>query len=550
MEGGAYNFGAGDPRKLASPDDWGVERTIRGHALVELLVRAGTSELSKIRQVRIRGARVAGEVDLSHAEVLAAVRLDRCLLEQSVILEFARTRTLRFETCSLVSLKATGASIEGDLRIRRSYVQGVISLIDTRVRQSVVLSGSTIAGDGGRALDADRLRVGGNVFLNRISTNDKMTSNADAFRANGEVRLLGARIDGQLNCSGGRFKNPGKIALLASSAQIGGSVFLSDGFLATGQVRLLSARIGGQLRCSKGRFNCPGDVALSASSAHITGSVSMTNKFHATGEVRLMRTRIGGQLNCTGGRFDNPEGTALNLQTAQANLLMLCNLAFGTAGRFDLVGAKISILADDASLSSVQDVSLRLDGFVYEQIAPKSPKDVGTRLQWLKRQPGGYHPQPFDQLVAVLRRNGQDQEASEVLIAKRRARRRVLQGWWSKRWDEFLDFTVLYGWQAWRPLLLGGAVFLISFVLVSAADATGYVDNFSDATLPYTSFIHTLDVFLPIVDLGVESHWMIDTSNNDAFAWLVMWFLWALKLVGWGTVTLALAALTGVVKRE
>ena len=308
-------------------------------------IRAGTSELSKIRQVRIRGARVAGEVDLSHAEVLAAVRLDRCLLEQSVILEFARTRTLRFETCSLVSLKATGASIEGDLRIRRSYVQGVISLIDTRVRQSVVLSGSTIAGDGGRALDADRLRVGGNVFLNRISTNDKMTSNADAFRANGEVRLLGARIDGQLNCSGGRFKNPGKIALLASSAQIGGSVFLSDGFLATGQVRLLSARIGGQLRCSKGRFNCPGDVALSASSAHITGSVSMTNKFHATGEVRLMRTRIGGQLNCTGGRFDNPEGTALNLQTAQANLLMLRNLAFGTAGRFDLVGAKISILA-------------------------------------------------------------------------------------------------------------------------------------------------------------------------------------------------------------
>ena len=501
MKGRACDIGAGDPRELASPDDWGGERTIRGHALVELLVRAGTSELSKIRQVRIQGARVAGEVDLSHADVLAAVRLDRCLLEQSVILEFARTRTLRFETCSLASLKATGASIEGRLRIRRSDVQGVIVLIDARVRQSVVLSGSTIADDGGRALNADRLRVGGNVFLNRISTNDKMTSNADAFRAKGEVRLLGARIDGQLNCSGGRFKNPGKIALFASSAQI-------------------------------------------------TGNVSMTNKFHATGEVRLMRTRIGGQLNCTGGRFDNPEGTALNLQTAQANLLMLRNLAFGTAGRFDLVGAKISILADDASLSSVQDVSLRLDGFVYEQIAPKSPKDVGTRLQWLKRQPGGYHPQPFDQLVAVLRRNGQDQEASEVLIAKRRARRRVLQGWWSKRWDEFLDFTVLYGWQAWRPLVVGFVLFVYVLGLLICVQAVGLLNSSADSVSPYHPFIHALDVFLPIVDLGIESRWVIDTARGGSLAWLVLVYLWLLKLVGWGTVTLALAALTGVVKRE
>ena len=50
------------------------------------------------------------------------------------------------------------------------------------------------------------------------------------------------------------------------------------------------------------------------------------------------------------------------------------------------------------------------------------------------------------------------------------------------------------------------------------------------------------------MELATKSRWAIDTANGGAFAWLVMAFLWALKLVGWGTVTLALAALTGIVK--
>ena len=578
----------------------------------------------------------------------AAVHFECCVFTDSVILEFARTRPLRLDNCALASVKARGVSIDGVLRIRRSDIQGSISLIDATVSQSVRLSGSTIAGDAGLALIANRLRVGGNLFLNRLSTKSNSPDGVEPFSATGEVRLLGVRIDGQLNCSGGRFKNPGGIALFASSAQIAGNVFLSDGFKATGQVRLLSTRIGGQLNCSGSRFKNPGKTALKASSARVSGSVLLRDGFRATGQVRLLSARIGGQLNCSGGRFknprkvalnasssdisrsvflsdgfratgevrllsariggqlicsdgrfknprrvalsassseisrsvflrdgfhstgavrlvgtkiggrldcrsgrfDNPGRTALDLQEARMTSLVLRGPSLQIAGDVHLFGATTSALADDPVALEGQSASLNLDGFVYERFATSSPQDVKTRLRWLEFQPEGYYPQPFDQLAVVFRRSGQDQEATKVLIEKRRERRKMLQGWWSKRWDAFWDWSVRYGWQAWRPLAGGTVVFLVVIGLVSVAQAAGLVVNLSEKASPYSSFIHALDVFLPVVDLSVESRWTINTASGGAFAWLVMWFLWALKLVGWVAISLALAALTGIVKRE
>ncbi len=543
-------MGSGDPRKLASSHDWGADRKIRGHVLAELLRRAGTDELPEIRRVRIRGARITGKVDLSHAEILVAVDFDRCLFEKVILLEYARIRRLQLNVCVLRSLRARGVSIAGPLGIRRSDVRGTVRLIDATVSQSVTFSGSTIAGVDGLALIADRIEVGGNLFLNRVVTKIEPPSEPEVFRATGAVRLLGARIDEQLNCIGGRFRNPGKVALFASSAQVGGNVYLSDGFHATGQVRLLSMRIGGQLSCSNGRFECPQDVALSASSARINGRVAMTHSFHATGEVRLMRARIGGQLNCSGGRFVNPKGTSLNLQTAQANSILLRNLAPDTAGRIDLVGSKVSILADDESSACLEGVSLRLDGFVYDYIAPESPQDVRTRLRWLRLQGPGYHPQPYDQLAEVFRRSGREQEARDVLISKRRARRESLRRWYSKIWDILVDWTLLYGWHPWRPLVAGALVLLVAIGLVFGAQDAGLIVGQSDRISSFHPLVYALDVFLPIIDLGVESSWTIDTSGDSQRAWLITWYLWFVKVVGWGTMTLALAALTGIVKRD
>ncbi len=805
MSGQPCNFGDGDPGELAAGAAWGPERTIRGHVLAALLVGVGSIGPPAIRQVHIQGARIIGEVDLRHSELALAVQLERCIFEHGVILVEARTRALRFSTCTLASVDATGALVDGLLGIGHSKIERGVSLLEAKVSNSVLLSGSKIVGDARPALSADRLEAGGGLSLDegfhatgevrllgaqitgqlicsggrfdnpggvalgadRANIQDdarldngfhatgqvrllgtqiagqlicsggrfenpgdralaadgavvgasvvlselpnsstsflaigtvqltgariagqlncsggrfdnphgdalvadeaeisagvfliKTPGTAAGFHASGVVRLPGARIVGQLNCSGGRFDNPNSVALVADAADIRGDVNLGNGLHAAGEVRLLNARIGGQLICAGGRFenpasralsadgtevdgsvllggipgaarfhatgevrlpgaqiagllNCAGGrfenpegTALAADSAeivgtvllgklngadgfHATGEVRLVNArisdqldcaggrfenpgkialsadrvdirrgarlasgFHATGEVRLPGARIGGQLICSGGRFEDPEGKALNLHEARLDELLLCDIEIGTAGQINLHGTKVSLLADDPVALASQGITLHLDGFVYERIASNSPQDVSTRLQWLERQRPGYHPQPFDQLAAVFQRSGRDHEATRVLIEKRRKRRETLQGWWRKFGDALLDLSVLYGWQAWRPLAAGFAIFLLVFGLVLAAQAVGLIVSLSDVASPYNPFIHALDVFLPIVDLGVESRWTIDTANGGAFAWLVMAFLWTLKLVGWGTVTLALAALTGIVKRD
>ena len=506
----------------------------------------------------------------------------------------------RFENRQGHAFRAEHAQIDGNVFLgmqpgttNRFHATGEVRLSGARIGNDLNCSGARFENRQGHAFRAEHAQIDGNVFLGM------QPGTTNRFHATGEVRLSGARIGGDLDCTGGLFENSESDALSADRISVGDNLHLQCGFHATGEVRFLSARIGGDLDCTGGRFENSEGAALGADGADIRGNAFLKSDFHATGEVRFPGARIGGDLDCTGGRFENSggdalsadsaevrgnatlrdgfnatgtvrfpdakigsnfaisdatlskeNGNALNLRNMRAAALWLRGSRLKISGTLDFRSAQVGMLADTPQALS-DAVTLHIDGFVYERIAPDSSQNVKTRLQWLERQSEGYHPQPYDQLAEVFRRNGQDYEAREVLIAKRRKRRKtLLHGWPHRFWDCFLDRSVLYGWQPWRPLMAGVGVFLLAFVLVFAARTKGLVVSLPDTVSPYHSFIHALDVFLPIIDLGVESRWTINTANGSAFAWVVIGFLWFLKLVGWGTVTLALAALTGVVKRE
>lgn len=76
------------------------------------------------------------------------------------------------------------------------------------------------------------------------------------FSADGEVRLVGANLSGDLDAEGGHFKNPGKTALSADGLKAA-SVFLRDGFSADGEVRLQEANLSGVLEAEGGHCGCP-----------------------------------------------------------------------------------------------------------------------------------------------------------------------------------------------------------------------------------------------------------------------------------------------------
>ena len=157
----------------------------------------------------------------------------------------------------------------------------------------------------------------------------------EGVEATGAVRLLGAKLGGDLACVGATFRaekdaagNPGD-ALSADGLEARGDVCLDD-FEATGAVRLLGAKLDGSLECDGATFRAEKDAegkagnALSADRLEARANVFLRG-VTATGEVRLLGAKLGGNLECDGATFraekdaEGNAGRALNLDGARVS---------------------------------------------------------------------------------------------------------------------------------------------------------------------------------------------------------------------------------------
>ena len=224
--------------------------------------------------------------------------------------------------------------------------------------------------------------------------------------------------------------------LFADRLTTAGSVFLRYGFEAAGTVRLLGAKIGGNLECDGGKFlgkNKDGN-ALYADWLITTGSVFLRHGFEAAGAVRLLGAKIGADLDCVGGKFMG-QGTAFHLQGAKVTGAFIWrDLPERPKGLVYLGTAEVGTLVDDPKCWP--EGRVMLDGFCYGRIAA-GPTDYESRRDWLERQPEThltieFKPQPFEQLAKVLREMGHVEDAKRIAILKRRYQRRaVFQREWS-----------------------------------------------------------------------------------------------------------------------
>lgn len=147
-----------------------------------------------------------------------------------------------------------GAKLPFDLKLRDCRFDSTITLVGARCR-TISLDGSHLVG-----LMGDRLQLDGGLFLRGV-------------HASGATRLAGARIKGDLTCSGGQLNSVDSPALHFDGAEIGGAVFLNGGFRARGATSLAGARIAGDLACNGGRFENARDYALACDNAKIDGAL-------------------------------------------------------------------------------------------------------------------------------------------------------------------------------------------------------------------------------------------------------------------------------------
>jgi hypothetical protein len=247
--GAQLDLANGQTVDKATMRSWGESRTCRASVLRDILLGRLAADPDP-HGLRLRGARIAGQVDLENLVTDVWLELEDCLLEEGIVARDARLPGLwltgcqiehpteppvdcRRLTCGILGL--TGSTVIGHAE------GGAVYLDQANVSGIVDCTEMVVCNDCGPALDANTFRVGQNVRLD-----GEFTGSGDE----GAVSLLGGRIGGQLLFEGAKLRNDSGPALGAQSLQVGTHMFLRYGFTASGggegaAVSLRGAQIGG-----------------------------------------------------------------------------------------------------------------------------------------------------------------------------------------------------------------------------------------------------------------------------------------------------------------
>ena len=242
------------PFDLTAMQAWGPERTVRAAVLRELLVAQRWPV--HVKGVQMRGARISGRLDLEATTLRCLVRLEDCYFDdpEPFNLDYATVSLLTLTRCHLAGLSGDTLTVTKHLDLSCSTFTGALRLPGADIAGNLICSGTQLNGarSDGLALEADRMKVGGGVFLDGWTTAD---GTVQPFSAAGAVRLAATEIGGCLSCSGAQLSGGSTdgYALIGFGMKAGRGVFLDGGFTAAKAIDLTGADVTGNLSCRGGR---------------------------------------------------------------------------------------------------------------------------------------------------------------------------------------------------------------------------------------------------------------------------------------------------------
>jgi hypothetical protein len=354
--------------------------TVRAEVIREMIL--GTHGNVNVSGIQLEGARVTGSLRLNHVVTDIGLSLHRCTIAGTVSLEHAQLSRLSLQGSRLSELKAESAHIKGNLNL-----DGVQAL-DLSQEFAIWLSGAKVDGDiamenieisntGGVAIVADGLRADFGVNLNgarlvgsspmgtvrllgvringqlqmqnAIVTNDSGPAlSADEIRVDGSVILFnsqfagkgghaavlmpGARITGNMMATGVRIENTAGGALVAERLEVGGNLFFTgmhaSGAGELGTLNLRDADISGTVYGQKSSFENKSGPCINAEQIRVAGNMLLSemvaDSSWSHGAVRMSAARISGQLNFRSCLLSNDIGPALECEAlfTQFNLVV------------------------------------------------------------------------------------------------------------------------------------------------------------------------------------------------------------------------------------
>jgi hypothetical protein len=319
-----------------------------------------------------------------------------------------------------------------------------------------------------------------------------------------------------------------------------------------------------------------------------------------------------------GGRFEVKEGDALSAENTRVEGAWFFK-GLERPLRVSASHMQVAVLVD--AIDSWAEGST-LDGLRYGAIGGSSPTQAKARLEWLHKQQEShrgvdFRPQPWRHLQRVLRDMGHAEDARQIGIAfeeKLRKTGRIGQSpqgtrapvAWGKRVAAQTGHA-LFGWLSgygYRPMRLLGWMALVWFVFAigywqlampphhaigpsaplvfqnpqyaacvpgseaatqRAAAGTQHAGNWVlckplPAEYPtFSAWAYSLDIILPLVDLGQEKAWGPLVPTPQAEAWkellsfspghVARWLVWFETLFGWIGSLLLVGIVSGFARR-
>jgi hypothetical protein len=224
--GGWADFRTGTAAGDAIDGPVATAPVIRAEVIRALLLGGGERESGSVPAVRLRGARIAGRLDLMGATVPMPLVCEDCHFDEQPRLVEAVTRTVRIVKSFMPGFNGTRMRLQGILNLWDCVVPGMVRLDQAKITGFLTLGAATIGtpGETAQAVAADGLSVDGGVELRGLT-------------ASGLVSMEVAAISGSVDLTGARIANPGQRALSFSQAQIGGQL-TARRVVVTGETRM------------------------------------------------------------------------------------------------------------------------------------------------------------------------------------------------------------------------------------------------------------------------------------------------------------------------
>lgn len=333
--------------------DWNQDRIIRAIFIRQLCTVSDFLSKLQPHGIRIRCCKIEGVLELKSLNIPLNISLCQCLISDGFNIENSIIKSVDLSGSKTGPINADGLTVLGDLRLSDGFVaDGSVCLMGAKVKGDLICTRGCFDSQNSKISEASTNRCGKapskfncgdcrSITLNNYSLvleRSRIEGSlylCDGFSALRGVHLGDSTIDGNLNCSNGKFSSKVHInsesksstgrrlscysesefhiacAFNAEGLHVKRNLLLNNVYI-EGEMRLTGAFVEGDLDSAGGVFKNQQANAIYGDRLHVQGNVFFCDSFQAEGVIRLPRARIGADLSFYKGELNSSAKTSLD----------------------------------------------------------------------------------------------------------------------------------------------------------------------------------------------------------------------------------------------